>query len=215
MTDENCELLKTTYGQRDFFSFELDEREKKRPKFIKRVEKIVRTSFEMKNYTNCLKENFNLRHCSLLSSLTKEELSGIDIELHHYPLTLYDICEIILIKIETLKTCLTPLTIAEEVVYMHYKNFIGLVPLSRTMHEAVHDGQLFLNPSHIFGDWKEFINLYKEFIPSHIKEKLLAVMTICENADKIEDINKRFLEINPLISEDFISLQNLLEFKKE
>ena len=67
--------------------------EKDKIKFIKTVEKLVRASLEYRNYIDFLKENVGLDSCIFFQKITAGSNSKkrIKIEIHHEPLTLFDI----------------------------------------------------------------------------------------------------------------------------
>ena len=69
--------------------------DKDRVKYIKRVEGVIRTSLEYKEYIRYLKEFIGLDSCvffqNVTSNSTKGNRSKVHIEIHHEPLTLYDI----------------------------------------------------------------------------------------------------------------------------
>jgi hypothetical protein len=151
----------------------------------------------------------------MLVGLSGDDLVRVGIELHHYPLTLYDICEIVLERYEQENLRITVLAIANEVVALHYQNIIGLVPLSTTMHEAAHDGQLYIHPKNIFGNWLDFLNIYKKYLLNHIKEKLTIISSKWDN-ENIEEVNSSVLNIEPcFIEANLITLEKLLEYKPE
>ena len=63
-------------------------------KFIKSTERLIRKSREYNNYIMQLRTNVNaLNYDSIMSNIA---LADTDLELHHYPLTLYDIVETVM-----------------------------------------------------------------------------------------------------------------------
>ena len=68
-----------------------------------------------------------------------------DLEFHHYPFTLYDICEIVVMKGAADQKYESSFSAAKKIMDLHYKNIIGLVPLTKTNHELAHDGKIFLS----------------------------------------------------------------------
>ena len=64
-------------------------------KFIKNVEKLIRTSKEYKNYIENLRTNvLALNHDSILGNITTAD---VDLEFHHYPFTLYETVEVVML----------------------------------------------------------------------------------------------------------------------
>jgi len=148
----------------DFFE------EGKIKKFIKNTEKLIRQSREYNDYISLLRTNItSLNRDNILSNIRIDDAS---LEFHHYPFSLFDIVETImmthLIKDEKISSFL----IGKEVLDLHYKNLIGVIPLSVTMHELAHSGNIFISSKQIFGNYKKFISLYEKGISNNLKNKL-------------------------------------------
>lgn len=126
---------------------------------IKNVEKQVRTSEEYKNYIGYLKEEIGLRHCAVLGNVDD---SMTAIEMHHYPFTLYDIVFIVANAKLNRKEKLSSFLLAHEILELHFDNVIGLVPLSITVHELVHAGEIFISLKQVFGDVNGFVEMYHD-----------------------------------------------------
>lgn len=151
-----------------YFDKFYEEREYK--KFIKNIEKLIRTSNEYKNYVEQLHSTIAaLNIDNILSYITDADA---DIEFHHYPFTLYDIVDAVVLQKFFNQENFTSFSVAKEVMGLHYKNFIGLVPLTKTTHELAHAGELFLSSKQIFGDYKEFMERYPEGVNKETKEKI-------------------------------------------
>lgn len=152
-------------------------------KFIKSCESKIRKSDEYKYYLAYLNNEQNLDRCSVLGNIQNGEAT---LEFHHYPFTLYDICEIVINKHIIKKDKFTSFSIVDEVLQLHFKNVIGLVKLSKTIHELVHTGQLFIKLESIFGDVNSFIDMYYDWIPIEIIEKYneLIKMNKLDNIDE-------------------------------
>lgn len=151
----------------------LDGDEKAIDDYIKYIEKIVRKSYEYKYYLFLLKTNFDLKTCKFLKNIDFENSKKVSMEMHHYPLTLYDICFIILLRrmeelnddngdVKKYNRVLNPYSIAKEVMINHFEGKVGLVPMSLTPHELYHKGKLFipLTPEYVFGNYHEFFDQY-------------------------------------------------------
>ena len=133
-------------------------------KFIKNVERVVRGSLEYKKYIGFLRNNLNLTKCRFLENVDTANLKKTHIEMHHYPFTLYDIVEIVSDKMDACGQILNEMTVAEEVMRLHFENKIGLVPLTVTVHQLVHQGQLFVPSTFVHGEYKKFMKEYDEYI---------------------------------------------------
>ena len=55
---------------------------------------------------------------------------------------------------------------------LHFKNLIGLVPLSKTNHELAHNGKLFLSKNQIFGNYTKFMEKYDDALDAQLKERI-------------------------------------------
>ena len=86
----------------------------------------------------------------------------VDIELHHYPLNLFQIVETVMNYHVIHGDRFTSFSLALEILQLHYQNKIGLVPLDKTNHELAHNYSIFLSSKQIFGNRKEFVKQYAE-----------------------------------------------------
>lgn len=142
------------------FKFFPDE-PKLNKKFIKNVERLVRSSLAYKEYCRYLNEDQGLINDVHNFNITNEVAT---LEYHHYPFTLYDIVEILLNKIFLEGQRVTSIELAEEVLKLHYKNMVGLVHLDLTNHELVHAGKIFIPLDSVFGRVNTFVDQYKPYM---------------------------------------------------
>lgn len=157
-------IFSEQYYYSDFFD------EKGTRKFIKNIESLVRSSREYKNYIEQLRTNFS--HLNQDAVMGNISTLDTDLEFHHYPFTLYDICEIVVMKGAVDQKYESSFSAAKKIMDLHYKNIIGLVPLTKTNHELAHDGKIFLSTKQIFGNWEEFYNQYLKYISVENKNKV-------------------------------------------
>lgn len=152
------------------FYFEDYYDEKAVKKFIKIVERLIRNSREYSTYIELVRTNVGeLNHDNVLHNVTTAD---VDLEFHHYPFSLYDIIEVVMTKHVVNKEKFTSFSIAKEVMGLHYKHEIGLVPLARTTHELVHSGNLFISKDQIFGDYRQFMTDYSAGLSYEIGSKI-------------------------------------------
>jgi len=149
---------------------------KARTKFISRVERIVRNSLEYRSYIQFLKTNIDLNSCIFFENMSQENVGKrkkISIQLHHDPLTLYDIVDAVTRKFEEEGKPINAMLIADEVMECHYNNIVGLVPLSKTAHEMVHNSEkLYIPLNCVYGNYSEFIDKYYDYLDDSVFEKL-------------------------------------------
>lgn len=159
-------------------------------KLIKKIEKEARNSLEYKNYFRYLKENLDMKRCSYLPNITSA-ISNLNVELHHCPYTLFDITKVVCNKLILQKGNALEFDICNEVMELHYKNMIGLIPLSPTVHELVHSGAIDVNPNITYGFWMKFIDEYKDFFTEDIQLKTKDILAFKDvPTTRIPDILK-------------------------
>lgn len=168
---------------------------REKTKFIKRIEKQIRSSMEYRDYIAYLRENIGMDACAFYNNVGQETSKRIRIEVHHAPLTLYDIVNVVVNKYEEEGLPLNSLYIADEVMDIHYKNFVGLIPLSKTIHEVVHKSDKLIIPTYmIYGNYKKFIEDYSDYITDDIYEKIedIIMKTKMLKKDSFDVLNKKF-----------------------
>ena len=74
--------------------------EKTRSKFIKSVEKIVRSSLEYREFIAYLRAELGMNFCMFFNNVSRDEIKNLGIEIHHIPFSLFDIVNIVLRKYE-------------------------------------------------------------------------------------------------------------------
>lgn len=176
--------------------------DKERKKFIDRVERIIRSSLEYKDYIGFLKENVGLDSCIFFQNVSQgKKKSHISLEMHHEPLTLYDYVDIVLSKYQYEGLPINDLDIADEVMKIHYENKVGLVPLSKTAHEMVHNSEKLSVPLNMcYGNYSKFLDEYDQYVPDEIYNKIEKKMETTEKLtpESFDAIMKEFtyLDVN-------------------
>lgn len=139
-------------------------------KFIKATERLIRQSREYKTYIEELRTNVHqLNYDNILSNISTGD---VDLEFHHYPFSLYDIVSIVMLKNLVDEKPFTSFSIAKEVMELHYKHYIGIVPLTKTMHELAHSGSIFIALKQVFGDFRTFMKEYDSGVSYDLKNKI-------------------------------------------
>lgn len=148
--------------------------EKDRVNFIKRrCEKAIRTSMEYKDYIAFLKDYCDMNRCAFFQKINTKESRRIHLEIHHEPFTLYDYCEAVLDRFIAEGKEINALLIADEVMELHYQNNVGLIPLSKTMHQAYHNNEKFIIPlTMVYGEYKSFLDKYDDYMSDDLSERL-------------------------------------------
>lgn len=164
--------------------------DKDKVKNIKKIEMVVRSSQEYKDYIKYLREYANMYKCHFLKDVMKDNNKKITIEVHHEPFTLYDITQIVLEKWIAYEMEINHFLIAEEVMRLHYRNMVGLIPLSATVHQLVHDGRVFIPVQDVYGKgFVDFVIEYDEFINPDLKRILKQKIDISRNIAVEQDLS--------------------------
>lgn len=169
--------------------------------FIKAVEKIVRTSPHYSRYIAYLKEEIGLTYCQVLSNIEDEYAS---IEMHHGPiLTLFDCVSIVTDHMLATNEKITTFNVADRVLAEHFKHNIGVVMLSKTVHEQVHENNVFINLKQSFGNVDKFLKKYRKGLQPEQINKINAYIAKCEEHDssdngvlKLNEVVKKWIKEN-------------------
>lgn len=169
------------------FSIECD---KEKTKFIKMVEKFIRNSYEYGELRNYLSVEMDMNHCSFFEGVTTYDNRRMKIEIHHAPMTLYDITEVVISKHYAEYKTLNIYKIAQEVMEIHYRGLVGLIPLSETVHELVHNGIVFIPVNYVYGYVSKFIDEYGIYIDKEMMTALRKNMDASKEFIRTPDILK-------------------------
>ena len=168
-------------------------------KFVKKVENMVRTSKEYKFFINWVKNTLGINFCQVSSGILSSE--KVDVELHHGPIfTLYDYVSVILNKYIDTSTPITSFAIANEVIEEHFQLRVQCVMLAKTNHEAVHNGDIFLNIRQGIGNISEFINRYSKYFTDDQKYKIARYIVMCQDNDSFDNGVLDYQNVSKMVS---------------
>ncbi|MGL6099468.1 MAG: hypothetical protein ACRC0G_07570 [Fusobacteriaceae bacterium] len=156
-----------------------DERD--RNDFIKKCEKLIRDSYEYKEFIDYLKNFLDMRECAYFENVNNYESKNIKIEIHHAPFTLYDIVDTILRKRAALGKPLKLLEVCNETMAIHFMGQVGVIPLSSTIHSLVHSGKVSIPLKSIYGDYTKFDSIYGDFMSQDLRETYYTVLENDQN----------------------------------
>lgn len=138
--------------------------------FVKGIEYDVRHNDRYNKYISYLKHEVKLNRCQVLKNITDEDA---DIEMHHGPiLNLFDICAIVLEYFILKKWKISTFRVADVVLTEHQMNRVQVVMVSSTIHQEIHNGDIFINYHQAFGDLNAFIKKYKEAISDEYRMQI-------------------------------------------
>lgn len=138
--------------------------------FVKGIEYAVRHNDRYNKYISYLKKEVKLNRCQVLKDITDEDA---DIEMHHGPIfNLFDICSIVLEYFLLKKWKISTFRVADVVLEEHMRNRIQVVMVSTTVHQEIHDGEIFINYHQAYGNLNEFIKKYKDAISDEYRDQI-------------------------------------------
>ena len=149
----------------DFATYDLNS-DKDLKKYLRYIEGEVRHSFEYREFIAYIKDFYGMNQSGFEQIDTTN--NKIKIEIHHYPYSLFDIVSIVYQKRCYYNESLEPQMVSKEVMMLHYKLLVGLVALTTTEHQLMHDGKLFYPANKILGRWDVFEKLYQTWIGSDL-----------------------------------------------
>lgn len=166
------DLVDLPYFDDESYDF-LDEKDFS--KYISDLETIVRRSFEYRQLIAYLRNTEGMDECAFLENVSAKDNAKVRIEIHHAPLTLYDICLSVFRKRQKNGEDLEIEMVAEEVMYCHYAGIVGLIPLSESVHKMVHNQYLAVPTNVIRGNYMAFVNAYYNSIEPDVLDCLDAL----------------------------------------
>ena len=172
---------------------------KDKDRWINACEKIVRKSLEYSQLTDMLKSVKGMKHCSFFPNFSRDRYprAKFRVEIHHEPFTLYSLIAIVLNDWLMRDQVPDMFGIAEEVMELHYRGLVGLVPLSLTVHQAVHKGKVIIPLQMIDERWYKFIDEYSnslEELPKiveFIRSKMALTKQYNDNPEEFKSILRK------------------------
>lgn len=164
----------------------LDRTAKERRKFVETCEKTIRSSKEYRDYIKYLKEHFDMDACTIYDGVRRGNGKKYTIEIHHEPFTLFQITDTVLQKKQDCVETINPFTIADEVMDLHYKGWVGLMPLSKTAHELVTNDKIFIPLQYVYQRYDLFFDEYERFMRDYVKELIQIKVNMSMQCDMIQ-----------------------------
>lgn len=209
----------------DIEDYDLND-EKDYKKYIIDVERECRNSFEYRQFVNYLRDNMNMNCCSFYENVNNVESYKIRIELHHSPFTLYDIAIIVTNKRLRTGEPMDVELVAKEIMLLHYSLLIGIIPLSQTVHELVHNNYLFVPIQNVLGKVDEFVDRYGEYMTPQQHDSLDNIKQLSSEYEQdfqlnTDVLNKKYLYVDisgvynlPTFNEIIQQMQSRIEYIK-
>lgn len=169
--------------------------------FIRAVERQVRTSNYYSRYVKYIKEDVGLRHCQVLSNIEEEMVDGGKskgiLEMHHGPiLTLFDYVAIITDHLLVNGKKVNTYIVSDILLQEHYNNNVQVVMLSKTVHEQVHENNIFINLNQGFGDISRFLKKYGDGLQA---DQIKKINDYIEKSKKYDSFDNNVLRLDGAI----------------
>ena len=138
--------------------------------FIKNAEARFRRSKEYTAYKAYLM-GLGFDHCQIMGNIESDQ--GVDIELHHNVLTLFDIFILICEHVLNTYGKISSFDLIQLVINEHFANRVGCCFLSTTAHQMfTDDSEAYIPPDMTFGKWWELLAKYRYGITFDIANKI-------------------------------------------
>lgn len=173
--------------------------DKDKVKFIKYVEKMVRGSYEYKEYISYLTGICEMNFCSAFQNLDKQTVRKLSLEMHHEPFTLFDISLVVLQWFQNEHLDVNEYDIVDKILELHFRGMIGLLPLSKTVHEAVHVGKVFIPLQYLDEGFMKFYHAFKrEVNQCELESVLLKKLELSKtfNFKSNSILHKKYIYVN-------------------
>lgn len=190
--------------------------EKQLTRYLDNIKKIVRGSFEYRQLVSFMRNGVNMNKCSFFENVNNIDTFKIKIHLHHEPFTLDNIVSIVFNKRAALGESLSVNMVAKEVMFLHYNLLIGLIPLSETVHELVHNNYLYIPINKVLGSVHKFVELYEPYIDPDILDMLSRNIDFTkaydeDRAKNIHILDKHYIYIDPTGAYDIPQLETVIQ----
>jgi len=155
--------------------------------FLKNCEMRFRRSATYSNYKGFL-IGIGMDRCQVHGYI-HADMDGVDLEMHHAVLTLFDICLLITEHLLNTVGYVTTFDVVQLLKEEHKAHNIALVMLSKTPHQVYHanTNQFFLHPKMCFGKWPVLIEKYKKGLTQDVAFKLLAYLKKAIEVEEADD----------------------------
>ena len=140
-----------------------------------------------------------MNQCEFFENFKAGKKKGM-IEIHHSPFDLYTLVDVVMTRMEKEEGYIDELVVADKVLEMHYSGLVGLIPLSITCHQLVHDGKLIVPLNCVYGRFVEFTKEYYDELGeerlSILKENILLTKQMKKSDFSILNVQYVYTEVD-------------------
>lgn len=186
----------------DKISFKLSKSDLKDPdefeSFIKSCEQMIRDDPRYTAYISELKSR-GFNKDVMQSGINNDLFPSTSIEMHHGPIfNLFELCSIVTDYLLKNDEKVTTYNIADTILEEHKLNNIQVTFLTKTNHELVHNGDIFIHINQTFGNILNFISKYKSGLH---KDHLSTFNRYIELCEKYDATDNDYLQLSKLVKE--------------
>lgn len=165
--------------------------------FIKACENMVRKDPRYKNYISELK-SLGFTRDVFQSAIDTDRFQNTKLEMHHGPIfNLFEVCAIVTDHLLESGEKINEYDVAKVVLAEHEKHHIQVVMgLTKTNHEAVHDGNMFVHMKQAIGDVLTFIKKFKKGIKREHLYTLERYISLCK---EFQATDNDYLELRKIV----------------
>jgi hypothetical protein len=178
------------------------------PKVIKTIKTMCRMVFEYKHMMQFLKEHKGFYQTAVKRGIVRTPDKKFSVEVHHAPFVMEDIVVTVIIKRMANGESMQYLDIVNEILELHYRGLVGLVPLDKTTHALIHSEnapEVFYPLQFIdFGDYHQFYKEYKKYIPDNVKAAYSYLQDLSMNYERLEDALPDYMNAKQLYWKGFV-----------
>lgn len=190
-------------------------------RYVKCIKSAIRGSREYKKLMQFLKYKLDMNSCLFFPKIKKYRDSKISIEMHHTGFVIEDIITTILKYRYKNNLDYDVQSVAEQVMYEHYKGSISLTALSATGHDLIHEenSNLFIPLQYCdFGDINKFYSEYRDYVDKETIKKFEQYKVLSDVVDNLEDIIPDYMHKNIIYYKcegiEYPSMDKILEIVK-
>lgn len=155
--------------------------------FVKACEKLVRNSTEYSHFKGQL-IGMGLTRCQILGNIESDEDDIVEVEMHHGPiLTLFDYCAIVIDSLIARNEKINTFRVARLVIDEHFEGNVQVVMLSKTVHQLVDSGEIFIHFNQATGNINNFLTKYRDGLNEERIQKINRYIDLCSQFNTFDN----------------------------
>ena len=158
-------------------------------KFVKACEHMVRKHPDYDSIVAMVREEY-MDHCQVLGNISRFDAT---LEIHHGPLTLFDYCGIVTNALAKKDDpLLNTFNVSRLVLNEHMLGNVQFIVLTKTVHQLIDSGELFLNLNQGIGNMNNFLKKFKDGLDDVYIDK---INTYIDMSKKYESTDNHILDL--------------------